>query len=130
MPRGDGHLMTTVTFYLGHGQVSVHLNDLKHLNDLVKAKREGVKLAKDVHLTEVKLTFLRLGLQAALHSETMETTQSADITQCFTYLLDLQLLTNSESSFLTSHVLQKINNVPEDVLKTVEISFDLVDSKR
>ena len=44
----------------------VHLHGVKHLDDLLQAAGEGVKLAKDVHLREVKRPLILHGLQLLL----------------------------------------------------------------
>ena len=43
--------------------MGVHLHGVKHLDDLLQAAREGVKLAEDVHLGEVEGPLVLHGLQ-------------------------------------------------------------------
>ena len=46
--------------------MGVHLHGVKHLDDLLQAAREGVKLAEDVHLGEVEGPLVLHGLQLPL----------------------------------------------------------------
>ena len=43
--------------YLGVLQSGVRVDGVKHLQDLVQASLERVELPKNVHLTEVKMSF-------------------------------------------------------------------------